>query len=165
MQLSWEYLPRGWRGEVVDGSGVHEIGANEPCECEDAGDRALDRMRHAQQQIGDQSCGYLCPDGVQRGAEEAADFEGLLDPAEEQLDLPARLVELGDLLRRRLQVVADEAQNLAGVDPDVDLAQRLLDGIVAATRETTGQADDAVGDDAAPASTLRSSTNVGLVCS
>jgi hypothetical protein len=36
--------------------------------------------------------------GVLRGAQELGDFEDLLDPAEEQLDGPAALVEVGDFL-------------------------------------------------------------------
>ena len=44
-----------------------------------------------------------------------ADFQRLLDPAEEQLDLPAALVELGDLLGGGVEVVGEDAQRLAGL--------------------------------------------------
>ena len=93
-------LRRGRIGELIDASEVHEVGAHEAGEGEDAGDRLLRGVRHAQQQIGDQGDGDLGSHGILASAEEAADLQGLLDPAEEQLDLPAHLVELGDLLRR-----------------------------------------------------------------
>ena len=53
-------------------------------------------------------------DGVLGGAEEAFDLEVLLDPFEEQLDLPAAFVKLGDGERRHGEVVGQEGQGLAG---------------------------------------------------
>ena len=40
------------------------------------------------------------------------DFEGVLDPAEEQFDLPATLVKFGDLVGRSIEIVGDDAQIL-----------------------------------------------------
>src|SRR3546814_8931756 len=51
---------------------------------------------------------------------------------EEQLDGPAALVEVGDLLSRGIEVVAQDAQDLAGLDPDPNLANRVAEGILAA---------------------------------
>src|SRR5215208_5521738 len=87
-QLSW--IERGWRygfEEAVEASAVHQIGADEAGEGERARDRLLCRLGDAQQQEGDQGDGDLDPHGVFAGAEKVADFEGLLDPAEEQLDI------------------------------------------------------------------------------
>ena len=48
-------------------------------------------------------------------AEERLDVEMLLHPFEEQLDLPSRLVEGGDDMRRQHEVVGDEYQSLLGL--------------------------------------------------
>ena len=79
---------------------MHEIGAEEADESEEAGDAALGGMGHAQEHEGDEGDGDLNAHGVLGGSEEAADFEGVLDPAEEQFDLPAPFVEFGDVLGR-----------------------------------------------------------------
>src|SRR5262245_30134239 len=57
---------------------------------------AVDPRRDAQQQIGDHRREDLQPNGVLVVAEELADREMLLDPAEQQFDLPSALVERGD---------------------------------------------------------------------
>ncbi len=49
-------------------------------------------LGHTQEQEGDEDDGDLDAYGVLGGAEEMADFQGLLDPAEEQFDRPASLV-------------------------------------------------------------------------
>jgi hypothetical protein len=69
--------------------------------------------------------------GIFAGAEKAANFTGLLDPAEEELDRLAPLVEFGDLARRSIEVVAQDAQHLAGVELGPDLAPWVCDGVVA----------------------------------
>jgi hypothetical protein len=51
----------------------------------------------AQQQVGNHCSKHLEADRVVVGAEELADIEMLLDPAEQQLDLPSALVEGSDL--------------------------------------------------------------------
>jgi hypothetical protein len=43
--------------------------------------------------------------GILAGAQETGDLEGLLDPAEEQLDRPAPAIEVSDLLSRCVEVV------------------------------------------------------------
>ena len=61
---------------------------------------------------------YRGPDlrfyGVLRGAVELLDSEVLLDPFEEQFDLPARLVQFADRRRRRAEQVGQEDQRLPG---------------------------------------------------
>ena len=47
--------------------------------------------------IGDHGGKDLQADGIAVVAEQLADLEMLLDPAEQELDLPASLVELADL--------------------------------------------------------------------
>ena len=85
--------------------------------------------------------------GVLGGSEEVADLEGLLDPAEEQFDLPASLVEVGDLVGRGVEIVGEDAQLLAGLGQDAHLANTVLEGVPAAARQACGQVADAVRQD------------------
>ena len=62
-------------------------------------------MQDAQQHEGDQRDIDLDLDGVFAAPPGAADFEVLLEPFEQQLDLPALFVEPGDLGGRALQIV------------------------------------------------------------
>ncbi len=80
--------------EAVEAPAMHQIGADETGEGEWAGDGFLCGLRHAQQQEGDQGNGDMDGDGIFAGAEEAADVEDLLDPAEEQLDRDAEIKRL-----------------------------------------------------------------------
>ena len=61
----------------------------------------------AQQHESDHRRDQLQPHGVLVCAEKPSDLEMLLDPAEQQLDGPARLVERGDLDRRTHHVVGE----------------------------------------------------------
>ncbi len=53
-------------------------------------------------------------------------FEGMLDPAEEQFDLPAAFVEFSYLVCRRIEIVGDDAQDFAGLGAHVQFADRIL---------------------------------------
>ena len=53
--------------------------------------------------------------GVLAGAEEGLDPQVLLDPFEEQLDLPAAFVDLGDGKRGQREVIGQELESLAGL--------------------------------------------------
>jgi hypothetical protein len=69
---------------------------------------------------GDQDVGgYGNPDlrlhRVLAGAQKAFDAQMLLDPFEEQLHLPAALVQRGDSQRRQARIVGQEHQRLAGL--------------------------------------------------
>ena len=77
------------------------------------------------------------------------DLKGLLDPAEEQLDGPAALVEVGDLLGGGIEVVAEDAQHLAALGLDPDLAYGVAHGVAPAPGLAGGQEADAVGEDRA----------------
>ena len=96
---------------------MHEIGAHESNELEEARDVFDDLMQGAQEKKGDQRDRDLDAHGVFRSSDEFRDPERLLHQPEEQLDLPAAPVEIGDLLRRRVEIVGQEAQGLAGLGP------------------------------------------------
>ena len=106
-------------------------------------------LSHPQQQKSDQRDGDLDADGVFAGAEEAADLEDLLDPAEEQLDRPAALVEISNLLRRGIQIVGQNAQQLAGLRAYPDLAHRVGHRVLPPVAQPNWQEADAVGQDGA----------------
>ena len=96
-----------WLCQVCKRPQVHEIGADEADEGEQTGGRSAGRGRQSQHQKDDQGDGDLDTDGILAGAEEALDLEVLLDPAEEQLDLPAGLVEGCDVGGGRVEIVAE----------------------------------------------------------
>ncbi len=79
---------------------MHQVGADEAGEGERARDDLLSSVRETQQQECDERHGDLDADGILRCAEEFPDPQRLLDPAEEQLDLPSLLIEIGDDLGR-----------------------------------------------------------------
>jgi hypothetical protein len=85
---------------------VHEICAREPGELDWPAHSFLSGLGHSQDEKGDQGDGNLNAHGVLRDADEVPDFQGLLDPAKEQFDLPALLVEVRDLFSRCVQVVS-----------------------------------------------------------
>ena len=65
-------------------------------------------MQQAQQHEGDQRGIDLGPDGVLAAPEKAADFEVLLEPFEQELDLPTLFIERGNLLGRPLGVIGQD---------------------------------------------------------
>src|SRR5262249_44796438 len=71
----------------------------------------------AQEREGDHRRQDLQADGVVVVAEELADLEVLLDPAEEQLNLPAALVQGSDLHRRAFEVIGQEINRAAALVP------------------------------------------------
>src|ERR1700693_2517832 len=75
-----------------------------------------------------------------------ADLEGLFDPSEEQLDRPAALVKVSDLLRARRQVVGEDAQDLAGLGAHPPLPHKSPHRILARGGEPPGQISDTVAD-------------------
>ena len=106
-------------------------------------------LNEPEQQEGDERDGDLDAHGVLRGAEEVPHLEGLLDPAEEQFDGPTSLIEIGDLLGGGVEIVAQDAQHLAGLGLDADFADWVLEGIDAAACLSCRQVADAVGQDGA----------------
>src|SRR5438128_2635446 len=89
-------------------------------------------VQDAQQHEGDQRDIDLEAHGILAAAEEAADFEVLLEPLEQQFDRPALLVEAGDLGGRAPEIVGQQMQRLglvgAGHDDfaQPDIPQRVL---------------------------------------
>jgi hypothetical protein len=81
-------------------------------------------MQDAQQHECDQGAVDLDAHGVFAAAEKAADLEVLLEPFEQQFDIPALFVELGDIDRGWLRVIGEQINRLVmiGADDD-DLAQ------------------------------------------
>ena len=69
-------------------------------------------VQDLEQQAGDQRHVDLDAHGILAAPPEAADLEVLLEPFEQQLDLPALLVEPGDLGGRASQIVSQESERL-----------------------------------------------------
>src|SRR5690348_7780725 len=148
-RLLWPWLPLLARIEQVsEGAADEEVGAHEEQDVAGGTWRLLAVLGEAHQQVGDERDGDLGADGVLGGAGEAADPEVLLDPLEEQLDLPALLVEGGDLLGRAVEVVGEQAQQLAAVDADGDGAALALERIAPAAGEAAGQVAGLIGEHA-----------------
>ena len=96
-----------------------------------------------QQEINDE-CGVdLGQDGVFRISDEGLDLQVLLDEAEEDLDLPAFFVDIGDSLGRQPEMVGEKNVALAGGSVPVgDAAQ----GNKAFLGFGAGQPDGLVGE-------------------
>src|SRR5262249_59121624 len=113
-----------WWGfkKVGDRAAVHQVGSDEPGKGKRACNDFGGVVSQAQQQEGDQRDRDLNADGVFGGSEEVADLQSLLDPSKEQLDRPSSLVQVGDLLRARREIIGENAQHLAGIVSDPDFA-------------------------------------------
>src|ERR1700751_102068 len=88
----------------------------------------------AQQDEGNHGGQDLQADGVLGSAEEASDVEVLLDPSEQQLDLPPRLVESSDLDGRPRRVIGHQGEPLATAALDADQTQGEVEAGSAAGR-------------------------------
>lgn len=113
----WRLLWRWWIEQFLDGFAVHEVTS------EKAGDsvqadvrRECGLLSDSDQQVGDQGGDDLQLDGVFRGSQELLDPEVLLDPLEEQFDLPAGLVEIGDFDGWSDKIVGEDAHAGAVVE-------------------------------------------------
>jgi hypothetical protein len=76
---------------------------------------AAEEFEIGDHQVGDEGDPDLTEDGIGGIAEEALDLEVLLDPFEEQLDLPSTAVDLGDGGRGERLGVGEEDIVLAGL--------------------------------------------------
>src|ERR1700752_2661590 len=135
--------------QAVYGAAVHEVGADQSGEDDRTLNALLCSLGQAQQQEGDESDSNLDAYGILGGADEASDLEGLLDPAEEQLDSPTSAVEIGDLLCAGIEFIRQDAQHLSSVGRDPSLPHRVLHRIAAALGLACGEEADAVGEDGA----------------
>ena len=123
-------------GEAEDLEDCVEAGVEIEALFED-GDKQVDRH-------GDPDLSF---DGVLGGAIEALDAQVLLDPLEEQLDLPAALVQLGDGRPRQGESVGEICEDPPALAIAVlDAAQALR---VAAWRADPRWAYDLIADQAA----------------
>ncbi len=122
MSLAWV----GWRRfiDFSDGPAHEQTLADEFGETERRHFDAIYSRRKAQEQIGDHRGEDLQSNGGLVGAEERADIEMLLDPAEQKFDLPAAFVEGGDLDRRPLEIVGEESDRSTLVALDANTSQR-----------------------------------------
>src|SRR5258708_32912756 len=82
--------------DVGDGSAGEQASADEFGEADGGHLETAVSGGDAQQEVGDHGGQQLQADGVGVAAEEGRDLEMLLEPAEQQLGLPAGLVEAAD---------------------------------------------------------------------
>src|SRR5205085_5582587 len=113
-----------WRRleQLIDGPQMHDVGADQPGEGQWAEADLAGVLDETQEEVGDQGAGDLDAHGVLGAADEVGDLQGLLDPPEEEFDGPAALVEVSDLLGGCVEVIGDDAQGLAVLQGDADLA-------------------------------------------
>ena len=97
-----------------------------------------------QEEKGDQRDGDLDTHGIFRTAQEVRDPQALLHETEEQFDPPAALAEIGDLLRRRVEIMGENVRFFAGSGLDDDFAHRALPRIFTVPGQKGGQKPDAV---------------------
>src|ERR1700738_106911 len=119
------------RRGFFDGAEVAALEEAQGDQIGEAQDRDLDAMTaggDAQQRVGEHRGKDLEADGVVVVAEEAADVEMLLDPAKQQLDLPSRLVEGGDVDAGAFEVIGQQGDGFAvgSLDPEPAQADRQM---------------------------------------
>src|SRR4051812_43660806 len=137
-----------WQGERLVERASLEAGWREQPEQRLGADAGLAaQLGEADQQVRDQCGDDLQGDGIAAGAEEALQAQVLLDPLEEQLDLPAAFVERGDARRRGLEVVGEQGDHAAAADLDLDHPHRLRVGVASAGGLALRQGADDVGAD------------------
>src|SRR3954451_15799776 len=83
--------------DICDRLSYEQRGGDQAGEADGRHEDAALASGDAQQQIGNHGCKDLQSDGVFGAAEELAKLQMLLDPAEQQFDLPARFVKSGDV--------------------------------------------------------------------
>src|ERR1700755_315109 len=131
--------------QAIDGAAVHEIGADQSGEDGGTLDGFLSGLNQTQQQEGDECDCDLDANSIFGGADEAGNLEGLLDPAEEQLDGPTSLVEIGNILCAGIQIVRQDTQDLSVVSRNAQLPHSVLHRITTASGLACGKQCDAVG--------------------
>ena len=76
-------------------------------------------------------------------------LQRLLDPAEEQFDLPTLFVKVRNLCRRSVEIIGDDAQHLAGIDNHPDLPNWYLQRVFAAVGKPLRQMTDTITENIA----------------
>src|SRR5277367_1957546 len=136
-----------WPEQIGGGAACQQGCGHEAGDRLQSGGAGIAQGSDPEQEISDQRGHDLDGDGISAGADEMADGEVLLEPFEEQLDLPAVLVERGDLLGGSVEIVGEQRDLPAGVDFDADQADVAVVRIAALAGEPIGQPDDAVEQD------------------
>jgi hypothetical protein len=77
--------------QPLDGASVHEVGAHQASEFERAVHCFLGSLREPQEKEGNERNRDLNANGVLGDTDKVLDAQGLLDPTEEQFDIPYRL--------------------------------------------------------------------------
>src|ERR1700681_3293591 len=122
--LWFAWIDRWWGVDFRDRFSHEQALANEFGEAQLQHPYGIQTPRETQEQVGDHRSDDLQTNGVVVLAHELAEVEMLLDPAEQQLDLPAALVERRNLDRRAFEIVGDESDRSASVAFDLDASQR-----------------------------------------
>jgi len=100
--------------QLLKGSALEQIELQQPDDLLETQGRLAQELDVGQHQIDTHRDPYLGHDSVFTGAHEGLDLEVLLDPFEEQLDLPAGLVDLSDRGGGQSEVVGQEHEVLSG---------------------------------------------------
>src|SRR5476649_1141108 len=108
-------LSRRWLVDVGDRAALEEPRSDEIDEAEGRNFGSACSSDDAKQQVGDQSSEDLQADGVFRSAEKGADFQMLLDPSEQQLDLPTLSIKSGDFGSGVFEIVGEDGEDTAVV--------------------------------------------------
>ncbi len=117
-------------------------------------DHLLVCLRHTQNDERNEGHSDLDADGIFRFPQQMLDFQRLLDPFEEQLDCPAALVEIGDLVRCGVQIVRQDTQDLARFGANRDLAHGFAERVLAVSGLACRKKTDAIRQDAAVVSSV-----------
>src|SRR6266852_50735 len=133
-----------WRGVDFRDRFSHEQAlANELSEAQVQHSQGIQTPREAQEQIGDHRGDDLQANGVVVLAHELAKVEMLLDPAEQEFNLPAPLVEGRNLNCGAFEIVGDKSNRSAHVTFDLDASQRDRQlGTALAGKHDIGVGDD-----------------------
>ena len=99
---------RRWLVDAGDRAALEEPGSNEIDKAEGRNFGSACGSDDAQQQVSNQGCEDLQADGVFGSAEEDADFQMLLDPSEQQLDLPTLSIKSGDFGGGVFEIVGED---------------------------------------------------------
>src|SRR4030066_2285433 len=111
--------------EFLHGAGAKQVELQDTHKVLQSNIQVTQELSVTEQKIHDEGRVNLAHHGVLGVADEGLDLQILLDEAEEDLDLPALLVDIGDGLGYQPEVVGEEHINLAGFGVLVnDAAQR-----------------------------------------
>src|SRR5271165_835258 len=146
-EIKYSLLGLRYLEKFGDGSSMHEIRFDEPCKSEWARNDSVRVMSQAQQQKSDKGNHNLNANGVLGGSEEVSNLQCLFHPPKEQLDRPTPLVQVGDFLRARGQIIGEDAQHLTGLDHDADFAHAVRHRVVSRSGKPLWKISDPITQD------------------